>query len=35
MEENTFTLAKNAKRAAERMIDAGTAPSIDYGIRPL
>jgi hypothetical protein len=35
MEEITFTLAKNAKRAAERMIDAGTAPSIDYGIRAL
>jgi hypothetical protein len=30
MEQTTFTQRNNAKRAAERMIDKGTAPSIDY-----
>src|SRR5205085_7799681 len=29
-----FTLRKNAKRAAEAMIRKGTAPAIDYGIKP-
>src|SRR5437868_512778 len=31
---SSFTLRKNAKRAAEAMIRKGTAPAIDYGIRP-
>ena len=30
----SFTLRKNAKRAAEAMIRKGTAPAIDYGIKP-
>jgi hypothetical protein len=30
MEQTTFTQRNNAKRAAERMIDKGSAPSIDY-----
>jgi hypothetical protein len=30
----TFSSRGNAKRAAEKMITAGTAPAIDYGIRP-
>jgi hypothetical protein len=30
----TFSSRSNAKRAAEKMITAGTAPAIDYGIRP-
>jgi transcriptional regulator with XRE-family HTH domain len=30
MEQTTFTKRNNAKRAAERMIEKGTAPSIDY-----
>jgi hypothetical protein len=29
-----FTLRKNAKRAAEAMIRKGTAPAVDYGIKP-
>src|SRR3954454_10411561 len=29
----TFTLRKNAKRAAEAMIRKGTAPAIDYSIK--
>ena len=29
-----FTLRKNAKRAAEAMIRNGTAPAVDYGIKP-
>jgi hypothetical protein len=31
---SSFTLPKNAKRAAEAMIRKGTAPSVDYGIKP-
>jgi hypothetical protein len=31
---STFTARGNAKRAAERMIAKGTAPAIDYDIRP-
>src|SRR5438105_2507283 len=31
---SSFTLRKNAKRAAEAMIRKGTAPTIDYGIKP-
>src|SRR6201987_2549828 len=31
---SSFTLRKNAKRAAEAMIRKGTAPSVGYGIRP-
>ena len=31
---SSFTLRKNAKRAAEAMIRKGTAPSVDYGIKP-
>ena len=30
----SFTLRKNAKRAAEAMIRKGTAPAIDYGTKP-
>src|SRR5437764_13397652 len=30
----SFTLRKNAKRAAEAMIRKGTAPAVDYGIKP-
>ena len=30
----SFTLRKNAKRAAEAMIRKGTAAAIDYGIKP-
>src|SRR5271155_605715 len=29
-----FTLRKNAKRAAEAMIREGTAPAVDYVIKP-
>src|SRR5690349_6918006 len=29
-----FTLRKNAKRAAEAMVRKGTAPAVDYEIRP-
>ena len=29
-----FTLRKNAKRAAEAMIRKGTAPAVNYGIKP-
>jgi hypothetical protein len=29
----TFSSRSNAKRAAEKAIEAGTAPSIDYGIK--
>jgi hypothetical protein len=31
---SSFTLRKNAKRAADAMIRKGTAPAIDYGIKP-
>jgi hypothetical protein len=31
---SSFTLQKNAKRAAEAMIRKGTAPAADYGIKP-
>src|SRR5207302_9804790 len=31
---SSFTLRKNARRAAEAMIRKGTAPAIDYGIKP-
>src|SRR5437868_13849817 len=31
---SSFTFRKNAKRAAEAMIRKGTAPAVDYGIRP-
>ena len=31
---NTFTKRQNAKRAAEAMIAKGTAPAVDYGIKP-
>jgi hypothetical protein len=31
---SSFTLRKNAKRAAEAMIRKGTAPAVDYGIKP-
>ena len=30
---SSFTLRKNAKRAAEAMIRNGTAPAVDYGIK--
>ncbi len=33
MDDTSFSLRHNAKRAAERMIDAGSAPSIDFGLR--
>ena len=32
-DSTTFSTRSNAKRAAEKAIDAGTAPSIDYGFR--
>ena len=31
---SSFTLRKNAKRAAEAMIRKGAAPAVEYGIRP-
>jgi hypothetical protein len=31
---SSFTLRKNAERAAEAMIRKGTAPAVDYGIKP-
>ena len=31
---SSFTLRKNAKRAAEAMIRNGTAPAVDYDIKP-
>jgi pyruvate/2-oxoglutarate dehydrogenase complex dihydrolipoamide acyltransferase (E2) component len=31
---SSFTLRKNAKRAAEAMIRKGAAPAVDYGIKP-
>src|SRR6202023_3533001 len=31
---SSFTLRKNAKRAAEEMIRKGTAPAVDYDINP-
>src|SRR5437868_10498551 len=31
---SSFTLRKNAKRAAEAMIRRGTAPAVDYCIKP-
>ena len=31
---SSFTLRKNAKRAAETMIRKGIAPAVDYGIKP-
>jgi hypothetical protein len=30
----SFTLRKNAKRAAETMIRKGTAPVVDYAVKP-
>ena len=30
----SFTLRKNAKRAAETMIRKGTAPAVDYAVEP-
>jgi hypothetical protein len=33
MDDTSFSLRHNAKRAADRMIEAGRAPSIDYGVR--
>jgi hypothetical protein len=35
MEQTTFTKRNNAKRAAERMIEKGTAPSIDYKLHEI
>jgi hypothetical protein len=32
--DTSFTLRKNAKRAAEAMIRKGTAPAVDYDINP-
>ena len=32
--DTSFTLRKNAKRAAEAMIRKGTAPAVDYDISP-
>jgi hypothetical protein len=32
MDGKTFSQRNNAKRAAEKIIEAGTAPSVDYGI---
>jgi hypothetical protein len=32
-DDTSFSLHRNAKRAAERMIEAGTAPSMDYRLR--
>ncbi len=34
MEQKTFSTRSNAKRAAEKAIRDGSAPSIDYGIKP-
>ena len=31
---SSFTARNNAKRAAEKMIDSGKAPTVNYGIRP-
>src|SRR5207248_8767958 len=31
---SSFRFRKNAKRAAEAMIRKGTAPAVDYGIKP-
>ena len=31
---SSFTLRENAKRAAEAMIRKGTAPAVEYGIKP-
>jgi hypothetical protein len=31
---SSFTARNNAKRAAEKMVANGTAPAVDYGIRP-
>src|SRR5580693_3807773 len=31
---SSFTARNNAKRAAAKMIANGTAPAVDYGIRP-
>jgi len=31
---STFSTRSNARRAAEKMITAGTAPAVDYGIKP-
>jgi hypothetical protein len=31
---SSFTLRKNAERAAQAMIRKGTAPAVDYGIKP-
>jgi hypothetical protein len=32
MDDTSFSLRHNAKRAADRMIETGSAPSIDYGV---
>ena len=31
---SSFSTRSNAKRAAEKMIAKGTAPTVDYGIKP-
>ena len=31
---SSFSTRSNAKRAAEQMIAKGTAPAVDYGIKP-
>jgi hypothetical protein len=31
---STFSTRSNARRAAEKMITAGIAPAVDYGIKP-
>ena len=31
---SNFSNRSNAKRAAEKMIAKGTAPTVDYGIKP-
>jgi len=31
---STFSTRSNAKRAAEKMLSAGTAPAVDYRIKP-
>ena len=31
---SSFSTRSNAKRAAEQMIAKGTAPTVDYGIKP-
>jgi hypothetical protein len=34
MDDTSFSLRKNAKRAADQMIAKGTAPAVNYGIEP-